>query len=641
MNLYKALIAVFLFIPTGYGSGNANITLFERQESPIQDLDPPLGFKSEAIEAENLVRIYPETVHDIGGYRKVQELFGIMTGNMDSRAQNYLEDANFQASRNIINYLPQPGQKGYKLASWNEGSPRFETRAASNEWFRNTFIEGDPYDYWDDLLKWASGYFEDRFGPVSVTLCGNPGIFDPRLEMDLDAAREHVAAYVEILKGLGPADAGSELRFFNITNEPDLKRSYAAYFDHDQQLAVESYTRVFNALYDHMNQVHPDVNFIGTCVGHNGAYVLHSGSQPEKWDTWVKYFVDHVENPRGLEYYEAHAYGIPILRDLAYVSMTQNYAENKRGVRPRFLLTEISNPTGDTRAENYQNQFIFHAMDLFMMLHHPDKYVTRHAFVASPHYKNQHSFFYEVEGTFTAQAPYWVYRTYQNLRGKNLYYESDHEHVRVFASAPRDDKIVIGLFNPTSGAQTVNIDPGVTGSDISRIVRRKAVFDYSSANANYTSGELSLSFPHSLEMEAGSAYAIEIELTDSMQRTKTVKTREFYGSKAREEMSDTLKVQIPLPYLPEKNGQAYLRIGINKRQDSGQYGFELNGKTFSVNWSDTPDKVTKNWNHMVGYIEVPVDKANLNKNNELILDPLSDNMLLFTSIVYDLYSYDN
>ena len=587
------------------------------QEAHIVDLQQ---FKAEG---GDTVRVYPEITRDIGGYTEVQEVFGIMTANLDSRAISYLEEANIQAIRTIFNWLPQPGQAGYVPGSL--------------EWY-DEFLQKDAYSFWRPLLnnQYIRQHLDDTYGDVAVTLCGNPALYDPKLERDLEAAKRNVAGYVKALKSLNPDNAQSKLRFFQITNEPEY---YAESFDGNQKLAVESYARIYNAVYDFVRAKHPDVELPANCVGHNGGYHIEPHSMPPTWDVWVKHFIDLVENPDALKYFNTQQYSIPTLRHLAYVSMTQNYAEMNKGVKPRFLFTETSTKLNASRAENYRNQFIYHGNDIFMMLNHPDKYVTRHAFLAASGW--DYSFFNEIEGEgFTPEAPYWFYRTFQHLRGKNLYFASDHEHVRVFASSPAKNKVVIGLLNPTRGTQTVTLNPGIAEGQISGIVRRKAYFNNSISNASYTEGEVSIDFPYAVEMEPVSSYAFEIELHNDIEQDETVKRREFYGSKVRKPMNDSIRLNISIPYLPDNHAKVYLRMAVSQRPTGGNYTVSMNGKPYTVNWSQTPDATANCWNSMVGWIELPVKKEDIRKNNELVLAPLSDNFLMFTSLTYELFSFE-
>jgi hypothetical protein len=596
--------------------GNANVRSLTGTLIPAEP---------EGSDPEQVVRIHPNTVKDIGGYTRVQEIFGIMSGNIDLRALPYLRDANIQAIRNIINWLPRPGEFGYERGSI--------------EWY-DDFMQRDPYPLWEQILNKPAlrRYFDDSYGPVSIGICTNPELFDQKLERNPEGARKHMDAFIAALKNLESPDKESALKYAQLYNEPE---TWTDAFDGNHKLASDAYTRVYNALYDFIKQQHPDIIFPANCIGHNHAYNLDTGSEKKNWGVWVKYFIDHVDNPRSLNYFNAHAYSIPTLRNLAFASMTQNYAEQTRGFKPRFLLTEISSPAPEdaSRAENYRKLFTFHANDLFMMLHHPDKYALRIAFTAAPGRK--HSFFNVIEGELVPEASYYVYRTFQNLRGTNLHYSSNNDHIRAFASSPGQDKLVIGLFNPTHATQSIQLDPGIAEGQISRIIRRKAVFQQSISNAAYTEGEVNISFPYAMELEPRSTYAIEIDLNEHLEREHTVKTREFYGSRVRTEMEDSVKLNISIPYIPDKNGQAFLKMATYTKQESGSFTFLLNGKAYTANWEDAPDKTVPAWNSMVGYFKIPIDKQDIQKENQLVIEPLSGNILLFSSIVFDLYSYEH
>ena len=594
------------------------------------------------------VQIFPGTIVDKGGYTEVQEVFGIMTGNMDARASIYLVDANIQGIRNIINWLPKKGEYGFNFPSWAGGlKPQFDDRQASVEWF-DRFIERDPYPLWDKVLN-VELYFDDRYGDVSVTLSPRPALFDGRMERNMEASKKHLEAYIQALKNLIPSEGKSQLKYFQLQNEPNQSRFWAGMFYGNQKKTVASYTRVFNGLYDYLKSKHPDVIFLGTCVGHNGTYKINSSDSDYSWEeefnqdtseidwnTWVKYFIDHVENPEALEYYNPNSYCIPSIRQLANVSMTQNYAENTRGVRPRYVITETSAPIKGSRAKIYQNQFLFHANDIFMMLHHPDKFAARHAFVASDKFPGNYSFFTITEDNeFRVEAPYWVFLTFQNLRGKHVHYESDNENIRVFATASPNDRLVIGLFNPTGKEQTINLDPRIPGNQFSRVIKRKAVYDLDVGNAHYSEDEWNTAFPVSLDLEPESVHVVELSLKQPLEFTKTYKTRTFYGDQAKQPMDKKLKVDISVPGLPQENEKVWLRIGIDQRQESGQYQFKFNGKSHTINWEDTPETTIESWNYMSGYIEIPLETKQIKRKNKLKLEALPDNMLLFTSIVYE------
>ena len=590
------------------------------------------------------IKIHASMIRDIGGYTDVQEVFGIMSGNIDSRSYAYLRDANMQGIRNIINWIPKVDQYGYKFPSWAKGlEPQFADRQASFAWF-DEFIQRDPYPLWNNLLN--VNYFDGRYGDVSVTLGPRPTLFDGRMERNMEASRKHMDAYIQALKNLIPPGGKSKLRFFQLQNEPNQGRFWAAQFYNNQKKTVESYTRVFNGLYDYLKAKHPDVNFLGTCVGHNGTYRINQydytweegfdrDTTAKDWNTWVKHFIDQVENPEALAYFNPNSYSIPSLRQLANASMTQNYAEIAKGMRPRYVITETSGGINGTRAEVYNNQFIFHANDIYMMLHHPDKFASRHAFMAAPQSPNQHSFFTNTEERgFTAEAPYWVYRTFQHLRGKVVHYESDNEHIRVFAASPQYDRLVIGLFNPTKQVQPINLDPGVPNDVIEQIIQRKAVFDKAISNAQYTEDELDIGFPYSIELAPESVYAFEIDLSKRLEFDQAFRENTFYGNKVKQGMSNTLTVNIPVSELPADSQQVLLRMGFDKKKALGSYQFELNGKSYEINWGDIPDATIESWNYMSGYVEIPVDNNQISMDNELKLDPLSDNIFLFSSLVY-------
>lgn len=622
--------------------------------------------------------IHIDTVRDVGGYSEVQEIFSVMPGGRDFRTKKYLRDANVQGLRNIINWLPFPdaiewptfvqddpramrankrfAELGFKYAPWAKGhKPQFETVEQANQWYDN-FLAMDPYELWSDMLpvhEALVGYFDDSYGPVSVIMSPHPGLYDGRLERDMDAARRHIAAYIQVLKDLIGPDVQTRLRYFQLQNEPNQGRYWAAQFDNNQLKAAESYTRVFNGLYDHLKRVHPDVELIGNAVGHNGTYRITKyehdhpfevgfveDSDTVDWNTWVKRFIDLVDNPEALKYFNAHAYSIPTRRNLANVSMTQNYTDMTRGVRPRYIITETSGTRGD---HPERSQFLFHGYDMLMQANHPDKFAVRNAYVMVPSddvhgfFEDEHNLSFmdtqKIDDGLTPRARYYPLLTFKNIRGDLLHYENTNPDVAAIVSSPRDQQVAIGLFNPTAQAQRLTLDLGQANDRIVRVVRRKAVFDDAIGNARYTEHVVELDWPHVLTMEPYSAYAFELDFPGKIEPTQVARVREFYGDAVKQALDEPVTSTIDIASMPEDIDKAMIRVGIDRHRSSGRFAIRFNDQVYPVQWSDVPGKALPSWNYTSGYVEIPIDTQQLRATNEITVQAMDDNMLLFTSVV--------
>ena len=175
--------------------------------------------------SQTAVELNPNTINEIEGYSEVQELFTIMTANMSSKVKPYFRDAKVTGIRNIINWQPTAGdasgpkEYGYYYPSWGtyklDPERCFDTKEESYKWFDN-FISKDPQPIWDDLLGGLDYMDSDAYGPVNVTLCGNPRLFDGRLERDIPNAIEHVNAWIQAIKNTRPAGSKAKLKYFQI-----------------------------------------------------------------------------------------------------------------------------------------------------------------------------------------------------------------------------------------------------------------------------------------------------------------------------------------------------------------------------------------------------------------------------------------
>lgn len=589
------------------------------------------------LNAQITINLNPNTIREIGGYSEVQEVFGVMVGAMDDRAKPYLRDANITGIRQIYNWIPNDGTPGlnFRHPYWSTRSPKFDTEQETMDWF-DSFIARDP-SLWDGLLAPASGLLDDSFGSVNVTVSGNPSLFDGRLERNPDAAKAHIVAYVQALKNVRAQGAKSTLKTFQLANEPEQGRNWAGQFGSNQQLAIESYTRVYNILYDALQTAHPDVTFVATCVGHEGAFMVteRAANPGVIWDNWVKHFIDNVLNPKALEYYNAHCYNMPSVRNLAYVSLTQNYAQNTRGVRPRYIITETGAPVNNNIVANFRNQFIFMANDIMMMLHNPDKYAVRHAYVAASRDPETHAIFHSNPGGVTPQSQYYVLYTWRNLRGKIIDIEQDNKNISVFASLPEENKIVVALFNPENNIQTVSLNSRIPEEKITGIVHRKAIYEDHLINANYSEGTINPMSLQSIALEPHSVHAIEITMNSPLGETNTVRTMEYYGSKTNVSISVPVTLEIPVPELPSDNTKVILRVALERRHSlSAIYNINLNGHTYSFNLEDQPEPIINTWQYNAGLMEIPVNNEHISLVNTIQLPRLGNRVLLYSSLVY-------
>ena len=603
------------------------------------------------IKAQTNIKIHPSTVNKIGGYAEVQELFGVMVTGGNPAVAEYLEEANVTGVRNIIKVV-NPGDLDFKFPPWTidkQENKRFETKARAEAWF-DEFISRDPEPLWSQQLKPVDVYFDGRFGNANVTICGNPRVFDARMERNLEASKNHVIAYLNAVKQIEQEEGGAAFKYFQLSNEPEQGRNWTGYFDvepmpvinedrdmdslylsKDQRMGSKSYTRVFNYLYDEISTRFPDITFVGNCIGHDGAYRLDApGKKPHmNWNTWVKYYIDHIRNPEALEYFNVQTYRVPTLRNLAYVSMTQSYAEMKRGVRPRYFISETNAPAGGDK--NYLNQFIFNSSEIMTMLENPDKYSVRQGYIATP--GDNYNYFYYKNNQLHPRSSYHVLDILKHVRGTNVYYETDNNVIKVFASAPDENRIVLALFNPGGSEQEINIHPGLPAAKIEKIKQRKAVWSQSALNTVISTNLLSIQSPLQMTLEPLSLHAIEINLKDKLALNKVSRSREYYGDTIQASLSAPLSYDIEVRDLPDDNLNAFLRIAFKKKPGPGHYTINLNGNNYNYDLGELPDKKIETWHDMVGFIEIPVNPDHLSSNNQITIGELDGNILLYSSII--------
>ncbi len=296
------------------------------------------------------------------------------------------------------------------------------------------------------------------------------------------------------------------------------------------------------------------------------------------------------------------------------------------------MISETGDPS------SFKSQFIYHADNIFVMLQNPDKYATRTGYIAGES-EGTHSIFKVEDGDVVPQSPYYVYYTLRNMRGTNINFSINHNNldtdiVKSFASAPSDNKMVVGLFNPTEQSQTVTVNTGLSTDDISGLIHRKAVWDGSIDNCDYSEGSMDIENDIEVTLEPLSIHAIEIDLDKPLSLNEEIHTKEYYGSKTIVDMENEVDYTIEIPAVPDAGSEVFLRVGIDERPGpNDNYQIQINDHTYSYNLSNLPKKIIEGYHKMSGFIEIPVDTDHLKRSNTITLDPLYGYRMLYSSLV--------
>ena len=609
------------------------------------------GASAEPVE----ITVDPATGRDIGGYTEVQRIFGLMWGgNIPSRARpkvnRRIRALNINAGRAIFNGWVSQQPKTH--AAWTDQKPRFDTWKESFEWWDRWITETDPDEFWMRRFnnpKRAGTFTSGAMGEeYELIAAAHLEIFDGRSARNPEAVGEH---YAGIISGLKAHDGppGIRVRFLQPCNEPN-NPDYTGQFreDHDDPdspidmaAAVDAYTKAFNTAFEVVRREHPEVRLVGTCAGWMAPFYYGRSSPGDhgNWQNWAGRFIDGLEHPESIEYYNYHSYSTPVSQHLAIMGLTQNYAELQHDRRPRSVVTETNHFIGkdEITAEERRRQYQFHLEDLFMMLQRPDVFYMRTQFFA-----------YDVEGqgtdldmmvvsrdgrTVTPTSSYWPLWVMRDTRGTMLEYRNSSDDLEVFACSPREDRVVISVYNPSRQARSVKLDSGLEGGVESVRLRYAAWRDELS---NCEHGERSLPARAEVGMEVPplSVQNVTFEVNGTVEPRRKSRFRTHYGNRTQLtlERPRTLRIDAEDAGTPSS---ATLRLAFQHRKEKGQGTVILNGRRLEFDWADAlPSRIEfHNWTPQeAGWIGIEIDPETVRDLNTLQVQPMEDQRLYFASL---------
>lgn len=617
------------------------------------------------------VTVQPAVGRDIGGYREVQRIFGLMWGgniprNVDQAALwQYVRALSINAGRMIENGWisrfpapqwykpwgpPPPGREDERYAAWHDSSPRFEAWEESFRWWDAWMARTDPVAFWrENLLKRRTGsqYTDGSAGSgYELTICANgQSLFDGRSDRNRPAAARHFVAMAAAFQAMLTHDI--RLRFFQISNEPN-DQCYLGQFRQPQRrdgqidtaAAVDAYTRVFNEAFRTMNRELPGVTVVGSDPGWMAPFYYDgngNGGNQSNWQMWAKRFIDGIEDPRAIEYYNYHAYSVAPSTHLAYLGLTRNHAWLKHGRKPRSVITEtshfISRPFEDA-APKRREQFLHTLEDLFMQLERPDIFGTRHQYYGyGPGDDGLCTIEFTKDGQIVPQVNYWALWAMNNTRGTMLAVADSSEAVRSFACANPPGTIVVSLFNPSDQALRATVDSGWKGR-VRAVRAQYAAFNQAIANCDHGTVDLKAAPVVTLELKPQSVSNVAFDVGGLKATGKTVAFREFFGDRTELNLDSVQTLSIPVTERRAAQA-AVLRLALEHLPDSGTARVALNGNVGAFNWQDAPRSLVKyaKWlPREAAWIGIPVNPKLVGKSNTLVLEPMKGQRLLYAAM---------
>ena len=580
------------------------------------------------------IRVDPQTRRNINGYTEVQQIFGMMWGgNMPEIARPKVEalvrELNINAARAIFNgwvsQLPD------KYPPWSYSArPRFDTWQQAIAWWDQWIAQTDPDAFW--MRRFNEPKRATKFTDGSMG--------------------SHYAAIVSGLKAHeGPKSIN--VRFFQPCNEPNSQHYLGQWRAHQDDLdvdspmntaaAVDAYVKTFNTAYLIMKREHPEVDVVGTCAGWM-APMYYEGDPPKgnesNWKMWVGRFIDGLEDPASIKYYNYHSYSTPMSQHLAIMGLTQNYAEIQHGRRPRSIVTETNYNTTAMDAENRRKQFLFNLNDLFMMLERPDMFDTRTQFVcygwARRGFPRHASILINEDGTqVEPTVVYWPLWTMNNTRGTMLVIENSSQQVKAFASNPEPGKVVVSVYNPTEQERQATIDSGLSDRQVASVALRQAVYKAALVNCDTAKQTLKAASTISMTIPPLSVQNITFTARRPIRPNRTLTMTSYYGNRTQARLNTDRVIQIMTERTTAPD-RAYLRVAMmNKRQD-GKETLLFNEQPIKLDWAkhaldeqlEYPGWVPQR----AGWIRIPIDPEMIQQWNNVMIPEMEDQTCYFVAL---------
>ena len=589
------------------------------------------------------IRVHPQWIQSIGGYDQIQALFGGNT-NGESRggANELLRELNLNTSRLHL----WPETYGAPKAMQSPTTPYFVKQFGTVGGYMTPVPEDQVEAAWD---KWFKLDFSTFIDPTIANGVANPRggsmasqlvlqkewnstdniIFYATHKMDASAVRnsEGVSRYFEqYLDAVGKYAPWLNVTFAQLYNEPNYSW-YVDSYGGDTQKAVQGCVELFNKVDGHLRQTHPKTRLLGPCLA-SSKFFSWGG-----WGEWTIPFIKHTQYD--LEYYNYHNYDTAAVSHLAWVQMLQAQAELLGKVRPRAVVTEMND---DATIRVAANKFEWWSEQLFYAMENPDKFHALEYFLTVWRENMKGNLVYSDGNIYHPTDTYWLYWALRNTRGKLRHVTMPTlKDLKVIACSPRENQLVLSLFNNTGRTVDINLDSGLTDqSAIKQLVRYAAWKDHDTVE--HIQQTLVSDSNIQIQIKSGEVQSYVWDLSKPLPSSlSTLNQNEYYAQSVAQKFNQTgFKTRVALPRLPMPDETVSLRFAVFSDDVLAAKGMTIsvNGYKKAVAWTDAP-REREHSQRTLWWMEIPVPRGVITSDNALTLSEVdTDYRLMFASLVY-------
>lgn len=589
------------------------------------------------------IRVYPKWAQAIGGYDQVQALFGGNT-NGESRggANALLRELNLNTSR--LHLWPETFGAPKQMQS--PATPYFVAQFGTIGGYLTPIPESEVDAAWD---KWFKLDFSQFIDPMIAKGVANPHggsmasqlvlqkewnstdniIFYATHKMDAGAVRnsEGVCRYLDqYLDAVNKYAPWLNVTFAQLFNEPNYSW-FVNSFGGNQAKAVQGYVDLYNVVDKHLRQTHPKTQILGPCL---------ASSEFFSWGGWNEWTIPVLKGAQyDLEYYNYHNYDTAAVSHLAWVQMLQAQALALGKGKPRAIVTEMND---DAVINVAANKFEWWSEHLFYALENPDKIHALEYFLTVWRKGQQGNLVYSDGNTYHPTDTYWLYWVLRDTRGQLRHIQMPAlKDLKVIACSPRENQLVISLFNNTGRTVEINLDSGLSDTASIKQLVRYAAWKQNQQVQHVQETMASQTKPN-IQIRNGEVQSYVWDLNEPLTADAgKLDQQEYYAKTVAQKFGkDGLNTKIMATRLPQADETVALRFAVFSDDVLAARGLScsVNGYQKAVAWTDAP-REREHSQRTLWWMEMSVPRDVIAIDNALVFSDVdTDYRLMFASLIY-------
>jgi hypothetical protein len=588
-----------------------------------------------------VVQVRPLVTQAAEGYDQVQALFG---GNVNGESKGLADalicDLNLNTSR--LHLWPEvfgapPDKQAPVTPAWagqfgvwmgRKPLPPEEVGPAWEKWYKMDFASEFMNTAIENGIRnpnsggmFAQPALQKAWGQNDNIVFLPAHRIDGSALQNLEGAKRYYSQYLDAMAKYAP---WLKTTFIQLTNEPNYGWFTGSFAKGEDPVA--GWIKLFNAVDEHLRKTHPETRLLGPCLASCAFF---------SWGDWQNWTVPILKGvTHDLEYYNYHNYETAAVSHLAWMEMLQAQAQALGKKLPRAVITEMNDDANTGKAGR---KYEWWAEQMFYGLESPDKFHLFSYFLTVCRGGGGGNLVAMDGGACSPTDTFWLLHALRQTRGSIRHVEPfGVTDLKAFACSPKDDTLVVSLFNNTGRPAKVTLRSGLPKDAKIQSLERWAV--HRQADLIWHADETINASPDlETELSPGAVQSFVWTLAEpTLQPKQKVEQFEFYAKTVGEKLAKPLSVPLETPRLPNEDESVTLRFAVATDDVLAARGLTaaVNGYAQSVAWTEAPREETRA-QRSIWWMELPIPRAKVAKANTLeFSDVDAAYRLMFASLVY-------